>query len=189
VRYLRDNPAVAEHTEFDHVLTDEYQDLNKAEQTAIAYLSAKAHICIVGDDDQSIYSFKSAHPDGIREWKDVHAGCADFEMAECQRCPTTVVEMANSLISHNTEREPRSLKPIDEKGRGEVEIVQLANSVVEANWIAKKVKELLGKGVQPSEIIVLVQRKRAARVILDALKAAQVPAKSYYEESQLETDG
>ena len=96
VRYLKDNPAANEHSEFDHVLADEYQDLNKAEQTAIAYLSKNAHICIVGDDDQSIYSFKSAHPDGIREWKSIHADCADFAMAKCQRCPTIVVAMANS---------------------------------------------------------------------------------------------
>jgi DNA helicase-2/ATP-dependent DNA helicase PcrA len=185
VRYLKDSPTAEEHGEFDHVLADE---LNKAEQTAIAYLSEKAHICIVGDDDQSIYSFKNAHPEGIREWKTIHAGCADFEMAECQRCPTTVVEMANSLISYNKQRDARSLKSIDAKGKGEVEIVQLANPIEESKWIAKKVKELLDKGVEPSEIIVLVQRKRAARVILNALKEAQVPAKSYYEESQLETE-
>jgi superfamily I DNA/RNA helicase len=109
-------------------------------------------------------------------------------MAECQRCPTTIVEMANSLISHNTQREPRKLKPIDAKGNGEVQIVQLPNSIAEASWIAMKINELLASGVHPAEIIVLVQRKRAARVILNALKAAEVPAKSYYEESQLETD-
>jgi ATP-dependent DNA helicase UvrD/PcrA len=188
VRYLKDNPVAQEHTEFAHVLADEYQDLNKAEQTAIAYLSEKAHVCIVGDDDQSIYSFKNAHPEGIRQWKDVHAGCAEFDMLDCRRCPTTVVEMANSLISHNTQRQPRLLKPIEANGKGEVQIVQLANSVVEAKWIANKVEALLDKGVKPSDIIVLVQRKRAARVILDGLKAAEVPAKSYYEESQLETD-
>jgi DNA helicase-2/ATP-dependent DNA helicase PcrA len=188
VRYLKNDPTAPEHTEFDHVLADEYQDLNKAEQTAIAYLSEKAQICIVGDDDQSIYSFKNAHPDGIREWKTIHAGCADFEMAECQRCPTTVVEMANSLISYNKNRDPRALKAIDAKGKGEVEIVQLANPIEESKWIAKRVKGLLDGGVDPSEIVVLVQRKRAARVILNALKEAQLPAKSYYEESQLETD-
>jgi len=76
----------------------------------------------------------------------------------------------------------------DALGKGEVEIVQLANPVEESKWIAKRVKLLLDGGVQPSEIIVLVQRKRAARIILSALKEAQVPAKSYYEESQLETE-
>jgi DNA helicase-2/ATP-dependent DNA helicase PcrA len=73
-------------------------------------------------------------------------------------------------------------------GKGEVQIVQLANSDAEAKWIARKVKELLDKDVEPHEIIVLVQRKRDARVILTALKAAEAPAKSYHEESQLETD-
>jgi DNA helicase-2/ATP-dependent DNA helicase PcrA len=188
VRYLKENPAADEHSEFEHVLADEYQDLNKAEQTAIAYLSEKAHICIVGDDDQSIYSFKNAHPEGIREWKKIHSGCADFEMAECQRCPTDVVAMANSLISHNKQRDNRELKPIDSKGKGEVQIVQLLNSEIEAKWIAKKTKELIDKGVQPSEIIVLVQRKKGAPIIVNALKAVGVLAKSYYEESQLETE-
>jgi DNA helicase II / ATP-dependent DNA helicase PcrA len=189
VRYLKDNPAAKEHKDFSHVLADEYQDLNKAEQTAIAYLSEQAHICIVGDDDQSIYSFKNAHPEGIREWKTIHPGCAEFAMVDCRRCPTTVVEIANSLIAHNQQRDARVLKPLDGNGKGDVQIVQVANSVSEAKWIANKVKGLLDNGkVRPSDIIVLVQRKRAARVILDALKAAGVLAKSYYEESQLETD-
>ena len=58
MRYLKDNPAADEHSEFDHGLADEYQDLNMAEQTAIAYLPEAAHICLVGDNDQSIYSFE-----------------------------------------------------------------------------------------------------------------------------------
>jgi ATP-dependent DNA helicase UvrD/PcrA len=86
VRYLKENPAAAEHTEFTHVLTDEYQDLNKAEQTAIAYLSEKAHICFVGDDDQSIYSFKNAHPEGIREWKNIHPECKLIDFAQQANC-------------------------------------------------------------------------------------------------------
>jgi superfamily I DNA/RNA helicase len=188
VRYLKENPAADEHNEFDHVLADEYQDLNKAEQTAIAYLSEKAHICIVGDDDQSIYSFKHAHPEGIREWKKIHARCADFEMVDCQRCPTDIVEMANSLIGQNKQRDNRHLKPIDAKGKGEVQIVQLINSEMESKWIAKKAKELIDKGVQPHEIIILVQRKKGAPWIVDALKSVGVPAKSYYDESQLETE-
>src|SRR5262249_34551198 len=140
VRYLKDNPAAGEHTEFTHVLADEYQDLNKAEQTAIAHLSEKAQICIVGDDDQSIYSFKNAHPEGIREWKNIHPDCAEFNMVDCLRCPTTVVEMANSLIGYNTKRQLRLLKPIETNGKGEVQIVQLANSLIEAKWIANRVK-------------------------------------------------
>ncbi|HMI21113.1 MAG TPA: ATP-dependent helicase [Sphingomonas sp.] len=187
VRYLKDNPAAAERSEFKQLLVDEYQDLNKAEQTAIAFLGEDADICIVGDDDQSIFSFKCAHPDGIRQWKDLHAVCADLAMADCHRCPTTVVEMANALISVNTNRAPRALTPLPEKGAGEVSIVQVRYLHNEASWITAKVKELIEKGVHPSEIIILVQRSRATKPIVNALRGEGIPAKSYYEESQLDS--
>lgn len=61
-RYLRNNPAAPERLLYDHVLVDEYQDLNKAEQAVVDLLSANAALCVVGDDDQSLYSFKHAHP-------------------------------------------------------------------------------------------------------------------------------
>src|SRR5260370_42317301 len=80
VRYLKENPKAKEHTEYKHLLVDEYQDLNKAEQAAIGYLGQQGEVCIVGDDDQSIYSFKHAYPDGIREWKKLNPSCADFAM-------------------------------------------------------------------------------------------------------------
>ena len=188
VRYLKDNPAAAEHKEFKHLLVDEFQDLNKAEQTAIAYLGAAAEVCIVGDDDQSIYSFKNAHPDGIRAWKATHPGCADLEMADCHRCPTTVVEMANALIAVNKNRTPRALNALAGKGPGEVAIVQVPYLHNEAEWIKNKIEGLLGAGVHPSEIIILVQRAVAGRPILQALRVAEVPAKSYYEESQLDSE-
>ena len=189
VRYLKDNPAAAEHKEFKHLLVDEFQDLNKAEQTAIAYLGGSAEVCIVGDDDQSIYSFKNAHPDGIREWKDLHPGCADLEMADCHRCPMTVVEMANALIAVNKNRIPRALNALPRKGPGEVAIVQVPHLRNEAEWIKNKIAGLLAAGVHPSEIIILVQRAVAGKPILQALRVAGLPAKSYYEESQLELRG
>ena len=187
VRYLKGNPAAPEHKEFKHLLVDEFQDLNKAEQTAIAYLGNSAEVCIVGDDDQSIYSFKNAHPEGIREWKALNPGCADLEMADCHRCPTTIVDMANALIAVNKNRTPRSLNPLAAKGPGEVQIVQVPYREDEANWIRDKIASLLASGVHPSEIIILVQRAVAAKPILQALRDAEMPAKSYYEESQLDS--
>jgi DNA helicase II / ATP-dependent DNA helicase PcrA len=96
-RYLRDNPAAPERNLYDHVLVDEYQDLNKAEQGVIDLLSGSANLCVVGDDDQSLYSFKFAHPAGIREFSSTHEVTTDHQIMECRRCPTRVVEMANSL--------------------------------------------------------------------------------------------
>ncbi len=170
------------------VLADEYQDLNKAEQTAIAYLSEKAHICIVGDDDQSIYSFKHAHPDGHSQWKTIHANAQTSRWQIASAARPTWWRWRTPSSQTIPPQSAAVLNPIEAKGKGDVHIVQLTNSVGEVKWIAKKVKELLDAGAAPSDIIVLVQRKRAARVILNALKEAEVPAKSYYEESQLETE-
>lgn len=188
VKYLKHNPAAPEHSEFSHLLIDEYQDLNKAEQSALAYLGEKAAVCVVGDDDQSIYSFKSAYPDGIRQWKDVHPGCADLAMSDCHRCPIAVVDMANSLIAHNKHRTERELVAIKEKGPGVVEIVQLKNPDAEAEWIASKVAEMVTAGVAPSDVIILAQRARISKRIIEALRAKAVPAKSYYDESQLDSE-
>ena len=69
--YLVLNPLAQERSEFSHILVDEYQDLNRAEQQVIELLGANSEICIIGDEDQSVYSFKFAHPAGIREWAPV----------------------------------------------------------------------------------------------------------------------
>ena len=123
-RYLRDNPAAPERNLYDHVLVDEFQDLNKAEQGVIDLLCNTAHLCIVGDDDQSLYSFKFAHPVGIREFPATHQVTTDHQILECRRCPTRIVQMANSLIAHNQDREARQLTSAPANGPGDIAIVQ-----------------------------------------------------------------
>lgn len=87
-RYLRNNPVAPERRLFYHILVDEFQDLNKAEQRVIELLGQQNSLCIVGDDDQSIYSFKYANPEGIRTWEQFHSGCDDHTLLECRRCLT-----------------------------------------------------------------------------------------------------
>lgn len=108
-RYLRNNPAAPERSLYDHVLVDEYQDLNKAEQAVVDLLSTNAALCVVGDDDQSLYSFKHAHPEGIRRFPQTHLDCAEHALLDCYRCPTGVVAIANALIGHNVDRETDSV--------------------------------------------------------------------------------
>jgi superfamily I DNA/RNA helicase len=126
-RYLRNNPAARERSLYDHVLVDEYQDLNKAEQAVVDLLSTNAALCVVGDDDQSLYSFKHAHPEGIRTFPQTHVGCTNHALVECYRCPTGVVAIANALIGHNIDREPIQLAPVMANGPGELWITQFPN--------------------------------------------------------------
>jgi DNA helicase II / ATP-dependent DNA helicase PcrA len=186
-QYLRNNPGALEHTEFAHVLIDEYQDLNRAEQDVLGYLGACGSICIVGDDDQSIYSFKHAHPEGIRQWHTLHP-TDDHAMAECRRCPTTVVRMANALIAHNADRiAGRKLIERAANGPGEVVVRQYDTASSEADAVATKIVALIEQGVDPSEIIVLAQRATFAAPIFEKLRGRNIPAKSYYAEAQLDS--
>ena len=187
-RYLRNNPAAPEFDSFDHVLVDEYQDLNKAEQSVLDFLSSRAALCIVGDDDQSLYSFKHAHPAGIRTFHTTHADVSDHELLECHRCPTRVVSIANSLIEHNRDREPRQLTAIAAKGEGDLGIYQFANVAGEARRIARFVERLINEqGYAPGEILILAQRRAIGNPIHDALRARGLPSKSYYQETELDS--
>ena len=188
-RYLRNNPAAPERSMYDHVLVDEYQDLNKAEQAVIDLLCGTASLCVVGDDDQSLYSFKHAHPEGIRTFPQTHSGTADHRLEECYRCPTVVVSIANALIEHNTDREPRELRPVAANGPGEMWIRQVPNVTREAEVIAGFVDQQINThGRKPGEILVLAQRRSIGNPIHAALQAKGIPSKSYYEESELDSE-
>lgn len=184
--YLYTNPAAAERGEYTHILVDEYQDLNKAEQSVIELLAGVADVCIVGDDDQSIYSFKHAHPEGIREWININAGAADLALDECRRCPTRVVLMANNLIERNVFRPvPRPLNPMPSNGVGDVRIMQYSSIDQEVSGVAGLVSQMISLGTPAGDILVLAQSKVFGTPLYAALIAAGVPTKSYYAESEL----
>ncbi|MCB0518489.1 MAG: ATP-dependent helicase [Lewinellaceae bacterium] len=187
--YLRLNPLAPERTEFAHILVDEYQDLNRAEQGVIQFLSEQAQVCIVGDDDQSIYSFKHAHPEGIRNWHTTRPNTHDITLGECRRCPVRVTQMANSLISHNQSRpQPRSLTPIYENGEGDVRIIQYDALDREVRGVADLITSLLGQGYTPGEILVLAQRGVIGTPIYNELVGRAIPVKSYYAEAELDAE-
>jgi len=123
-------------------------------------LSDAADVCIVGDDDQSIYSFKHAHPEGIRDWLIANPGADDLGLDDCRRCPTLVVEMANSLISANQLRPVlRPLNPIADNGVGDVHIVQYPDIDREVVGISGIVRQKIAAGVPAGDILVLAQSK------------------------------
>jgi DNA helicase II / ATP-dependent DNA helicase PcrA len=187
-RYLKDNPAAPERSLYDYVLVDEYQDLNKAEQGVVDLLCDAANLCIVGDDDQSLYSFKFAHPVGIREFPTTHHPTTEHQIIECRRCPTRVVQMANSLIAHNSDREPRQLIPVPANGPGNIAIKQYQTLEDEAVGIADIIADLIdNQGYAPEEILVLAQRRSVGNPIHDALTGRNIPSKSYYQEGALES--
>ena len=189
LRYLRQNPLSPHLGSLKHVLIDEYQDLNKAEQTLLDLLTGDAQIFVIGDEDQSIYSFKFAHPEGIADFDESHPETQDFELDECYRCPKNVVELANTLISKNERKQPRSLTAKAENPDGEVHILQWNSIQKEANGIAEIIKSRIdSQKISPDQVLVIAPRRQIGYKIRDALNTIGVSAHSFFHEEELDTD-
>ncbi len=187
LRYLRNNPMARDFDQFTKILVDEYQDLNVAEQEIIGLLARNAKLTVIGDEDQSIYSFKHAYPEGIEEFHQKNAGTEDGTLDVCRRCPTAIVELANKLIAHNNRKVSRPLLPYKQNGQGEVYIVQWMNIQEEAKGLAQLIQErVVDKRVQPGQILVLAPRREFGYAVRDALKELDVPAHSFFQEEALD---
>lgn len=153
LRYLRHNPGCDARAAYDHVIVDEYQDLNRAEQDLIQFLSGNRAIALVGDVDQSIYHFRHANPDGIQTYNARYPDTHDEVLDECRRCPTRVVAIADHFISYNYPGVPGPrLRPRPSNLAGELHLIQWGSVEEEASGLAEFVRILVDKGVPPGEL-------------------------------------
>jgi DNA helicase II / ATP-dependent DNA helicase PcrA len=180
--YLRNNPQADELTAFDHVLVDEYQDLNRAEQVVLDLLSENGSLAVIGDDDQSIYSFKSANPEGIREFADDHPGTRDVEFLICRRCPHRVVEMAQTLIQRNPGRVRGPLAARRVNPQGEIHHVQWRSPADEADGLARFIVTNIEEGIDAGKCLVLANVRQIGYGIRDAIRIAGVECNSFFRE-------
>ena len=189
LRYLRNNPISPERSTFTHILVDEYQDLNASEQEFIQLLAQDASLTIVGDEDQSIYSFKYAHPGGIAEFPRRRPKTTDETLNLCRRCPPNIVDMANHLILKNWGRTARQLTPNRAKGDGKVRVYQWESMEQEAKGLATLIHNLVRTGkVDPGRVLVLAPRRQFGYGVRDALDAKGVKAISFFQEQALDGD-
>ncbi len=191
LRFLRQNPGSPHRVAFDHIIVDEYQDLNKAEQALIDLLSEHGSNVVVGDEDQSIYSFRHANPEGIRDFALTHDHTHDETLHLCRRCPRTVVRMADSLIrnNHAGSQPGDRLRPRDENPPGIVRIVQWPTLEAEIEGVARYAQHLVGDFAVPlGEILILSPRRLIGYGIRDALRGVAIPTHSFYHEEALEPE-
>jgi superfamily I DNA/RNA helicase len=190
LRFQRNNPASDARLAFDHVIVDEYQDLNKAEQELIELLASNSATAIVGDVDQSIYRFRHANPEGIEAFQHQHPATHDETLDECRRCPIRVVVIADHLIRHNhPHAEAPRLQPKAGNPQGEVHIVQWAGIDEEATGLAGFARALIReRGYSPADVLILTPRRLLGYGIRDCLREADIPVHSFYHEEALEGD-
>jgi DNA helicase II / ATP-dependent DNA helicase PcrA len=186
VKYLKFNPACSAIDAYDVILVDEYQDLNKAEQEFIRLIRGNAQIVIVGDDDQSIYGFKYAHPEGIRTIANLHGAFTDVPFEQCRRCPTDVTLLASQLISNNPNRTLGNLIPYDKNPAGKINIIQWNTYEEEVPGIVKIIQQELSLGkIYPKDVLILAPRRRIGYLLRDSLLHSGIPVKSYFRESAM----
>lgn len=186
-RYIHNTTNNMVSNSFDHVIVDEYQDLNKAEQALIELINPNKSILIVGDADQSIYcSLKYAFPEGIREYGKLYPDVVDETLDTCRRCPTTVIDMANKLISFNQNRDPNLLKPHSSCNTGVVKNLVWESFEEEARGLAELVKVTIDLGMQePGDILILMQNNKFGDAVFQQLDELDVPVINYFSKGIL----
>lgn len=181
LEYLRYNPASLYKKKFNHIIVDEFQDLNKAEQVLIDYLAEDSKLFIAGDDDQSIYGFKHAHPEGIGTFDSTHPNTHDEILVDCRRCPKSIVRISKELISKNS-RYPKNLREMPDTAEGEIHVLQWNGMRAEAKGVAQIVNHYLeNEGISSGEVLILAQRKDIANMISEELDHLNLKSISSYD--------
>ena len=187
---LRDNTAVREHYQrrFRHILIDEFQDTNKLQYAWIKMLAGQdadgdasfpgGSVVAVGDDDQSIYAFRGARvgnmADFVREFRVTH----QIKLERNYRSFGNILDSANELISHNSNRLGKNLRT--EAGPGEpVRVYESTSDFAEAQWFVDEVKQLVRDGMARKEIALLYRSNAQSRVMETALFNAGMPYRVY----------
>ncbi len=156
---LRDHPDL-EGVDYDLMVVDEYQDLNACDLDVIKRIANRGcSIIAAGDDDQSIYRFRKADPEGIRRFMDDYPRADDYRLSITQRCGARIIEWANHVIEGDPDRplKPR-LTPAETSPPGEVALLAFASNDGEAQGIARLVEKLVNvERVPAREILILLR--------------------------------
>ncbi len=187
--YARRNPASTVLPAFDHIVVDEYQDLNRADQALVVAIPRTGSLTIAGDPNQSIYRFRFAHPEGIITFPSEHLGCAEFTLSVCQRCPANLVRIATSLVGHNPPWDrPVEFSPSPDRHDARVYVVQHHDTDMEIETISDFVDAYLRDNPEtpPGRVLILATRRFLGHGIKSALISRGRNALSFFYEDEVE---
>lgn len=148
-----------EGLDYDFLVVDEYQDLNACDLRVLALLAGRGvAIFAVGDDEQSIYGWRKAAPEGIRRFPDDYANAEDYALSVSHRCGSEIIRWARFVIEADPGRSPdrRRLVPVDNAEPGVVALLSFPSQVTEARGVADLVQNLIEReGLAPPEVLVM----------------------------------
>lgn len=181
MQILHEHPGLRERYQsmFQHILVDEYQDTNKAQYTLLMGLVGKdKNICVVGDDDQSIYSWRGADVSNILRFKEDFPDARIVTLEQNYRSPQSILDAASKLIANNQFRAPKKLWS-DRRENGAIVITEYEDDEAEAEDIAYSIRKLLDSGVDPGNIAVFYRINALSRVIEEAFVQENIPYSVY----------
>src|SRR6266516_4556686 len=154
---------------FRYVLVDEYQDTNHAQYRLLQLLAEKhRNLFVVGDPDQSVYSFRSADIRNVLEFEQDFAGAVTYTLDQNYRSTQHILDAANGVISHNRERKEKNLW--SELGDGDpVRVIEVEDEHAEARYVAAEIALLVEEGFSGSEVAVFYRTNAQSRVLEDVL--------------------
>jgi DNA helicase II / ATP-dependent DNA helicase PcrA len=188
LRLLREHPDVLAHYQrrFKHILVDEYQDTNRVQNELVLLLAADhRNVCVVGDQDQSIYAFRGADMRNIVEFEDAFPDTTVVLLEQNYRSTQTILDAANAVIANNVSRKPKELWT--DHGAGDPIVRYHADDEVdEAQWITREVARLHdgtevtgpeGDPLRWGDVAVFYRTNAQSRVLEEQLMRADIPYK------------
>jgi len=172
----RDEKTLAKYrARFSYILVDEYQDVNMAQYTLVSMLAGEhRNITVVGDDDQSIYSWRGSDHRMILRFEEDFPGAKVFKLEENYRSTQQILEAANALVSNNKTRAKKKL--FTKRAEGEPVVAYRAPTERdEGRFVVEKVKELVRDGLAYRDFLVLYRTNAQSRIFEEALIAEGIP--------------
>ncbi len=160
---------------FEYVLVDEYQDVNSAQYRLVALLAGyHGNITVVGDDDQSIYSWRGSDYRMILRFEEDFPGAKTFKLEENYRSTGRILDAANNLVANNRSRAPKRLFTARQEGEP-ITLYPAATERDEARYVVEKVKSMVRDGAAYRDFVVLYRTNAQSRVFEEALLAEGIP--------------
>ncbi len=160
---------------FQYLLVDEFQDTNLVQYRILRALSAQSrNLCVVGDDDQSIYRWRGADVRIIRGFRKDFADAQVIKLEQNYRSTGNIVKAALAVIEPSATREPKQLWTEQEPG-SPVMVRGLTDERQEAAWVCERIRARLGQGLDPKEVAVFYRVHAQSRVLEEALRGAELP--------------
>jgi ATP-dependent DNA helicase UvrD/PcrA len=159
----------------EHLLVDEYQDTNRVQYLLVRTLSAASgNVCVVGDEDQSIYRWRGADIRNILDFERDFPKALIFKLEQNYRSTKTILAAAGAVIQNNRERKPKQLWTENASGELVTHYTGLTERD-EADYIAREITRLIAEGMRPTDIVVFYRVNAQSRVLEEALVRRRLP--------------